>query len=231
MRLLRVCPRLLLLLAAGCSRPDARRSTPELAARAIAGGGAYVVLGRDDTISVERYGRAPGRVLGTIVHGDGTRIEYDARVAPDESITRLELRLWRPGVPLDSRPLQHSITELRGPARDSLVRVDRDSAGPVRVFRLLVPAGTQPYLVPSVGLAQQALRRARFLGGAAPTLPIVLLNGAASPQRVKVRWLPADSVEIALGGTSVRLGLDAEGRIRAGSNPALGISLVRLPAR
>ncbi len=231
MRRLLFLPPLVLLIAAACGRTDSRRAAPQLAAHAADTTGAFVVLGRDDTIAVERYARAPGRVLGTIVHGDGTRIQYDAQVAPDEGITRLDLKLWRPGMPLDSRPAQHSITELHGPARDSLVRVDRDSTGPTRVFRLVVPAGSQPYLIPSVGLAQQALRRARALGGAAPTLPLVLLNGNASPQRVQIRWLPGDSAEVGVGGTRVRLGLDAQGGIRAGADSSLGITLARVPPR
>ena len=231
LRLPRLASRLLLVLAAACGRSDGRRAAPALAARATDSTGTFVVLGRDDTIAVERYARTSGRVLGTIVHGDGTRIQYEARVAPDEAITRLELWLWRPGVPLDSRPAQHSITELHGPARDSLVRVDRDSVGPTRIRRLLVAPGSQPYLLPSVGLAQQALRRARALGGDSLTLPVVVLNGSASPQRVRIRWLPRDSVEIGVGGTHVRLGLDAQGGIRAGMDPALGITLQRVPPR
>ena len=220
----------LLCAVAACSRGDRSRASPELAVSGRDTAGAFLVMSERDTMALEHYARSPGRVQGTIVHGDGTRIQYDASVGPDEAITRLELRLWHAGSALDSRPAQQSITELRGSARDSLVRTDREAGAP-RVFRMNVPPGTQPYLIPSVGLAQQALRRARFMGGPSVELSLVVLNGAALTQRVRVRWLPRDSAEIAVGNNRVRMGLDAEGRIRDGADPALGITVRRVPAR
>ena len=219
---------LALLLPGGCRRqPDVRRPAAELAGRARDDGGGFVILAEGDTMATERYTRSPGHLRGVLTHGDGTRIRYDATIGPDEAIVRLELSLWRPGAPLDSRPAQHSVTELRGPARDSLARTDQEG-GPARRFQVIVPAGAQPYLIPSIALAQQVLRRARALGGDSTSIPIVVLNGAAMPQRVGVRWLPGDSAAITVAGNHVRVGLDAQGRILDGSDPALAMSVRRL---
>jgi hypothetical protein len=220
---------LLLPLLAACRGGDSRR-LPDAPPGSGSGdtGGAFVILGDPDTIATERYTRSPGHLSGLLLHSDGTRIQYEATVARDESITRLELRLWHPGAAPDSPPAEHSVTELRGAAADSLLRADRVDEGRARRFRVLVAPGAQPYLLPSVGLAQQLLRRARRLGGDSTQLEVVVLNGAALPQRVGVRWLPGDSAEVRVGGARVRLGLDADGRIRAGSDAALRMSLKRL---
>lgn len=212
---------------AACRKPDARRPEAELVGRAADAAGGFLVLADRDTIATERYTRTGGHLRGTIVHEDRTRIDYDATLAADESIVRIELSLWRPGAALDSRPAEHSVTELSGPARDSLTRTDRDR-GPARVSRTVVPGGAQPYLIPSVALAQQVLRRARRLGGDTVALGIVVLNGAAMPQRVHVRWLPGDSALISVAGNHVQVGLDAQGRILDGSDPALGMSVRRV---
>jgi len=220
---------LLALATLACGRADTRR--PELALRGTAPGetGGFLLLSERDTVVTEHYSRSPGHLRGRLVHGDGTRIDYDATLAPDESIVRLELSLWRPGAPLDSKPAQHSVTELRGPARDSLARTDQER-GPERKVAAIVPVGAQPYLIPSIALAQQVLRRARRQGGASDTtsLPIVVLNGAAMPQRVRVHWLAGDSADVSVGGNHVRVGFDADGRVREGSDPALGMTLRRL---
>ena len=219
---------LALLLPGGCRRqPDVRRPAAELAGRARDDGGGFVILAEGDTMATERYTRSPGHLRGVVTHGDGTRIRYDATIGADEAIVRLELSLWRPRAPLDSRPAQHSVTELRGASRDSLARVDQEG-GPARKYNTIVPAGAQPYLIPSVALAQQVLRRARRQGGDSTSIAIVVLNGAAMPQRVRVRWLPGDSAELAIAGNHLRVGLDADGRIRDGSDPALGMSVKRL---
>ena len=218
----------LALALGGCRKPDAHRPPAELAARGPDGGGSFLVLAERDTVATERYNRSPGHLRGRVLHGDGTRIEYDATLADDESIVRLDLRLWHARAPLDSPPAQQSVTEMRGPARDSLSRTDRDG-GPARVFHTVVPGGAQPYLIPSVALAQQVLRHARVLGGDSVAIGIVVLNGAAMPQRVSVRWLPGDSALITVAGNHVRVGFDADGRILDGSDRALGMTVKRLP--
>ncbi|HEX9109384.1 MAG TPA: hypothetical protein VF832_19210 [Longimicrobiales bacterium] len=220
------CALLVALAGLACGRGDTRR--PELALRekSVDDGG-FLLLSERDTMATEHYSRSSGHLRGRLVHGDGTRIDYDATLAADESIVRLELSLWRPGSPLDSRPAQHSVTELRGPARDSLARTDREQ-GPERKFAAIVPAGAQPYLIPSVALAQQVLRHARRHPGDTASIPIVVLNGAALPQRVRVRWLPGDSADVSIAGNHVRVGFDADGRVRDGSDPALGMTLRRL---
>ncbi len=199
----------------------------QLAERGLDPGGSFLVLAERDTVATEHYTRSAGHLRGEVVHGDGTRVRYDATIASDESIVRLELSLWHARSPLDSPPAQHSLTELRGPARDSLTRTDREG-GPQRVFRTVVPGGAQPYLIPSVALAQQVLRRARVLGGDSTAIGIVVLNGAAMPQQVGVRWLPGDTAVITVAGNHVRIALDAEGRVLDGSDPALGMSVRRL---
>ncbi len=222
---------LLALAPAGCRKPDARRPEAELGGRGEDLAGGFLVLEDRDTVATERYTRSPGHLRGTITHADGVRIGYDATVADDESIVRIELSLWRAGAALDSPPAEHSVAVLGGPARDSLVRTS-GVRGPERITRETVPGGAQPYLIPSVALAQQVLRRARVLGGDSVAFSIVVLNGAALAQRVSVRWLPGDSALIGVAGSHVRVGFDAEGRIQDGTDPALGIAVKRLaPAK
>ncbi len=223
-------PLVLALLAGGalaaCRKPDARRPEAELPGRGEDPAGGFLVLVGRDTLAAERYTRTPGHLRGTIVHGDHTRIEYDATVADDEAIVRLEMRLWPPGAALDSKPAQQSVAELGGPARDSLPRTSR-GRGPERVWRQVVPGGTQPYLVPSLALAQQLLRHARVLGGDSAAFEVVVLNGSTTLP-VSVRWLRGDTALIAVGGRHVRVGLDAEGRIEDGADSAAGVSVRRL---
>ncbi len=116
----------LALAPAGCRKPDARRPEVELAGRGEDPAGRFLVLEDRDTVATERYTRAPGHLRGLITHADGVRISYDATVAPDESIVRLEMRLWRAGAALDSPPAQHSVAAIGGPGRDSLTRTWRE---------------------------------------------------------------------------------------------------------
>lgn len=211
---------LLPLLWLGCSPPD-RPPARRAAAAPPDTGGAFVLLRGQDTLVTEHYSRSPGRLEGQLRLADGRLWAYRAEIDPAQLVTRIDQhRTGRGAVPLDASAI------LGG---DSILRTLRLGAAPPGVQRDTVPPGSVAYLLPSAALAEQVLRRARALGGDSAQVPVAALGPTGVVrERVRVHWLPGDSVHVSVSGNEVWLAVDSAGRILGARNPNLDLRLERI---
>lgn len=176
---------------------------------------------RSDTLFAERVARAPGRLTGEMTSRvSGQRWNFAAEVTAQELVTRLsnEFRLMADSA--GSVPQQSAVLEFRG---DSVIAEVRTGGGAL-TQRLGTKAGAVPYVNPSFALIEQALRRARVLGGDRTEVPLFSVSGGQTLP-LSVTRVGTDSVVIVLGGTETRLAVDAQDGIRGGTIPAQRLTL------
>ncbi len=184
--------------------------------------GAFVMtLGRD-TVAVERFERDGDRLSGvTLFQMMNVRTDWTLESQPDGSARRMRLEARYANAPLDAKPLQEGTLEFRA---DSVIGV---LAGARRAF----PSrpGALPYLNPSMAMFEQALVRARALGGGSPSVELFLVAGGGVVTVPLTRTSP-DTVTMSLGGLEVKLAVDAAGRLAGGAIPAQRIEFRRVAA-
>lgn len=152
----------------------------------------YVVTG-SDTVSVERVTRGVARLEGELVlRAQGSRVAYAATLGANETMTAMETWLRRGA---DTTTLQHARITLT--ADSAIAEVGST------VQRIGTPPGAMPYINPSAGLLDQALRRARALGGASAEVPLIQ-GGMGMITPLHVTWLGADSAVLSIAGTEMR---------------------------
>ncbi|HEX9940331.1 MAG TPA: hypothetical protein VGB15_24570 [Longimicrobium sp.] len=190
--------------------------------------GTFAFVANGDTTVVEEYRRAAGVLQGEIrprVPGGFGRAAYRAEL-DGELVRRIELSVWPPGAPAGSAPVRRWIATFAG---DSVVEETR-SGGPTDVRRTAVPPGTLPLFGPSMALQEQIVRRARAIGGSAPTVEVpvhsLATNGPAV--RATVEWIGRDSATLRHGGSAMRLRIDADGRILGAVSADSAHRIVRL---
>jgi hypothetical protein len=173
-----------------------------------------------DTVSVERVTRAPGRVEGELLFRSGNqRWHYLATVGPDERVLSLESEV-RFAADLPTAPARQSAHFIF--AGDS-VFVSVTGPNPLQQ-RLGSRQGAIPYINPSFGLVEQAIRRGLVVKGDSLTLPMFALSGGVTFMAGLAR-VGADSLVFTLGGVPTRLGIAADGAIRGGVIPAQSLRL------
>src|SRR5262249_54253748 len=112
--------------------------------------------------------------------------------------------------------------------KDSVIAVVTSNGTP-QTQRVSVPPGAMPYVNPSFALLEQALIRAKSLGGAKVELPLLNVSGG-QPIPTTVTWSGMDSAVVTMAGSQVRLAVDGEGRIRGGQIVAQRLTIERVGA-
>ncbi len=198
----------LALLAAGCA---------ERAATAPPGGAGWLVTEGADTVLVERAADGDG-TGGEMRIGRVARVRYSLADGPGG--VRLEARLAPAGSPPGPAPVRVAAS-----VAGSVARTESHRGAETRRSTARVAPGTLPYLGPSVGMLERALRSpaARSGGG----LPLLLLP-AGSPARVPVAAVGRDSVRLVVKGNEWRLAVDARGRVLGGRNLTRGWTVRRI---
>ncbi len=186
--------------------------------------GAYVVRKGQDTIAVDRFTRGPTELKGEVVDRlAGFRQTYDAKLNADGTISRFALEVRPARAPADSPPAQKIAIELRG---DSAFLYTGDATTPAR--SMATPAGTLPFFNLYFSLVDQATRRAHELGGGTLRIPLLM----QSLQTVDGSYAPVggDSATLTIGGTTLRVALDDQGRMLGGVVPAQQLTIERVAA-
>ncbi|HET7584120.1 MAG TPA: hypothetical protein VFK13_04390 [Gemmatimonadaceae bacterium] len=213
------------LLAACASSPRAVPGGASAATPAAAPEierGSFTILRGSDTVAVEHFTRAPDSLGAALEIPRTGRVRYDASLAPDGTVHRIVVDVTLAD---STGPSQHSEADFEG---DS-VFIHRNT-GTDTTERRAVDAGTLPYINPSPSLMEQIVRRSRVLGGDSVDVPL-LSAGTQSRNVIATVTRPTpDSAVLSLGPVEVRLAVDSAGRVRGGSVPAQGITIVRQEA-
>ncbi len=174
-----------------------------------------------DTLFAERFRRTTGRVEGELVgRAPNQRWTYAATLRADGLVARLENEFRLASDSSGSVPRQSADFTFRGDS--AVAQVGTGSAS--REQRLGTRAGAMPYVNPSFLLVELALRRARILGGDSLEVPMFAVSGGQTFS-LSIKWMAPDSVLILLAGVPARLAVDAQGAIRGGVIPSLGLTL------
>jgi hypothetical protein len=213
------------IVAAGCARGPAVDSGSSTAAAdrpAAAVGstrGTYVLLRGADTIAIERFTRSEERLTVEFSAGGTVQLGYDAALAADAPVSRLELTA--------PAALRGGVLSFRGdtvyasqPRGDSTVK-----------FTRAAPRGTVPYINPSPSMMEQVLRRAHVLGGPSVTLPVYVAGGGTNQTVPVTVTFRGDSARLDSEGSILDFRIQPGGAILGGSIPSQGLTVVRVVER
>lgn len=173
--------------------------------------GTYAIVANDDTAMIERWTRTDDSLRVQLDIVGQVRLEFDAGLTPEATITGMAMRVFPPGA---TAAAEEARAEFRG---DSVIAVQRMAAGTDTVRRG-TRRGAVPYLSPSVSLTEQIVRRARAIGGDSVAVPVFVVGSGGQTVDAAVRF-EADSVHVQLGTSELRLGLAADGSLTGGVFP------------
>lgn len=189
-----------------------------LPAAAMAQTSSFVVLRGADTLAIERQTRAPGRLDAEFLEkAQGIRIRYAATLGEGNTIARFESWISRGA---DTTVLNHAVLHEEG---DTMI-VD---LGGGRTQRIASKPNAIVYINPSPTLLEQAVLRARALGGAAPEVPLFALAGGATVP-LSVTWAAADSAHLSLGGVAMNATVRPDGHLAGLDVPSQNVRVVRV---
>lgn len=195
---------------------------PLLAARpvqAVQPRGSFLMTSGRDTVAMEAVQRTSGRVAATLVFKlMSARIDWDAAVLPDGSVSRMEVAYRKATDGPDAKPQQSATLTFDG---DSAFAAIHGGA----TQRLKTRAGAMPFINPSMALVELlALAHAPAVGARDSAALFLVTGGATVP--VVLTHPVRDTVVVALAGVSFRLGVDGDGYVTGGRVPEQGLSIV-----
>lgn len=182
----------------------------------------FVVLRGQDTIAVEKFTRTPSHLEGELIDRlQFFRQTYSGDIAGDKSISKMVVELRKAGADPKALPMQRVSMTFHG---DTVIaQVGTGTA--VQTQRLRTAASAVPYINLSFALTEQALRHARSLG--TKNVPLFVVNGGQTVY-ASLASASADSTSITIGGTELRVLLDAGGRLLGGVVPSQVLSVQRV---
>lgn len=175
-----------------------------------------------ETLATEHYTRGPGSLEGTVSVRGGAVFVYRMETRPDGAVARATLDVHASDAAEGVPPMGSMAVAFQG---DSAV-LERSGAAGTGMSRLASAAGAVPFVNLSAGVLEQAVSRARALGGDTATVPLfVVLGGTTlSAQVVGAR---TGEASITVNGVPLRLALDPEGRVLGGWVPSQGVVFER----
>lgn len=184
--------------------------------------GEWVIRRGGDTIATETYTRTPQRLQAELAMRMPTlRQRADAELAADATVPRMGFSVL-PGRAGEAEPVASGSVAFRGDS--ALVEVRGPTAAPMQ--RFAPGRGALPYVNLSVALLEQAVRRARALGGGPASIPMLNLGGG-NTFAATVSFPSADSAVVGIGPVQLRFAADASGRLLGGCVPSQGITMER----
>jgi dienelactone hydrolase len=176
----------------------------------------FIMLMGTDTLGIERVTRAANHLDGEFSSpARGARVRYAATLNADGTVPQLELWAYRGSDTTGS----HATMRLQG---DSM-KLDVEG----RMMAFGTKAGAVPYFNPSMGLLEQALLRARTLGGQTVEVPLFASEGGATVP-LSVTFVGSDSAHLAMAGVAMNIALGVDGRITGMSVPSQNVRVVRV---
>jgi hypothetical protein len=213
----------ILAACAGSAGTGTGAPAPGAAAAPAVQTGTFIQVRGGDTISRERFTRTATRLEADMRMTGDRRVAYTAELAPDASVTRLELRAYAPGA--DTSAAQRALVTLRG---DSATMEITARGGAPNTERFASAAGAVAYVNPSPSAMEQIIRRGRAMGGDSVQVQVVGVPGRQT-RGIGVRFVGADSAIVSLGNVAIRLQVDRAGSLLGGSVPSQGIVITRAP--
>jgi hypothetical protein len=223
----RIIPLLVVALLAACDdreeQATARQTQAAVQQVEYEQGDGFVLLSGADTVGVERFTRSDDMLEGELT-SEGDRVRYRATTGSDALITRLELESYPSG---SATREEWALLTFQG---DSVIAEWQEN-GSTRRDADAAPAGTMAYFSPSVALLEQALRRARAIGGERVEIPVLIVSAQRDVrmERAIVTWIGTDSAHIQVDqDNQMRVAVDAQGNISGGVNPPQNVRVDRI---
>ncbi|MGH7671054.1 MAG: alpha/beta hydrolase family protein [Gemmatimonadaceae bacterium] len=180
-----------------------------------------MLLGRD-TLSSEVVQRTATRLDGDLIDkSTGARWQYTMTLAPDGHVSAMSNAFFRL-TDGDTVPFQRA--ELAFGSDAVTVTI---SGNVSRVEHLPTTPGVVPYINPSFAMVEQALRRARSMGGTADTVPLFMVAGGQTVPAVIDR-VGSDSAIIHIGAAAIRAAVGPGGELLGAVIPAQHVTVIRL---
>ena len=175
--------------------------------------GAFIIRLGYDTVAIEQFSRTNERLQGDIVfRSPATRVlHYDATLAPDGSVTRLESATRQGAAAPDAPPVSSSVMTWSGDT--AVVETRRGDSTVTR--RIAARANTIPSLANSYALYEMALRQALRTRGDSVAMPMVPIGGQAVAM-LSARRVGKDTVYLTTPNGMLHARLDRNGDIRGG---------------
>ena len=176
----------------------------------------FIMLMGSDTLAVERVTRAGNRLEGDFSSpARGARVRYAATLNADGTVQQLETWAYHGSDTSGA----HATLRLQGDSMKLQL--------PGRDLAFATKAGAIPYFNPSMGLLEQAVLRARTLGGQTVEVPLFAAEGATTVP-LSVTFIGSDSAHLSMGGVAMNLALGVDGRVTAMSVPSQNVRVVRV---
>ncbi len=186
-------------------------------------GGAYtfrMILGRD-TLTSEVVQRSSDFLhVDMVDQASGVHWTYSMSLAPDARVQAMHNSIYRLAQPTPE-PLQAADLTFGG---DSVTVVITGTVS--RTEHLATRAGAVPYINPSFAMIEQALFRARAMGGTVDTVPLFMVSGGQTVPAT-VSWQGADSAVVTIGGAAIRAAVGKDGSLLGAAIPLQHVTVVR----
>ena len=175
-----------------------------------------------DTIAYEYVTRAPMHVEGElfVTKPAKTRWRYvldtDAQLRSQHLTNDFFMSLT------DTAPMQRAVFTFQG---DSVVAVLSGASAATQ--RFATKNGAVPWVNPSPGMVEQLLLRAKAMGGATDTVPLLQVAGGQTVP-VVVSWIGADSATLQLGAVMFRAAVNRDGALLGAAVPLQGVTITRV---
>jgi alpha-beta hydrolase superfamily lysophospholipase len=178
----------------------------------------FIMTTATDTLGIERVTRTPGHLEGDFVSpGRGVRVRYTATIATDGTVPRVDTWAYRSAADTSG---SHATMQQQG---DSMI-----IELPGRTLRLATKPGAIAYFNPSVGLLEQAIMRARTLGGGATVEVPLFGSEAGATVPLSVTKVGSDSLHLSLNGIAMNVSLGPDGRVTGMSVPSQNVRVTRV---
>ncbi len=180
----------------------------------------HMVIGRD-TLTSEVVERS-----GDFLHIDmvdkttGAHVVTSMSLGPDGSVPAMHNSFYRLNQP-SPEPLQAADFTF---ARDSVTVVISGNVS--RTEHLATQRGAVPYINPSFATMEQALFRARAMGGTLDTVPLFMVAGGQTIPAT-VSWQGADSAVVTIGGSAIHAAVGKDGSLLGATIPVQHVTVIR----
>ncbi len=181
----------------------------------------HMITGKD-TLSTEVVHRTPDRLeVELAVKPAGIRYRYAIALGPDGRALRMTTDVWTLAS-TDTAPAQHAIADFTGDSAHLSVV----ARGGTQTLVLPASPGAVPYINLSTALLEQAVMRAKAMGGRLDSVPMFALAGGRNFV-APVEWIGADSATITLPGVVIRMAVAPDGSVLGAFAPSQNLRAER----
>lgn len=194
-----------------------------VAAPASPAEGRFTLVRGADPIAVEDFRRTAGGFEADLQPSGGQPgLSYEARVTSGAFIDSLTVEMAQPG----GAP-QRLVLVLEETGDSAVVRYTQWQGDSAVQRSVGTKSGAVFYLNPSPSMMEQIVRRARAIGGDSVMVALFMPIGPGRTAEAAVTFPHPDSAVTDVGGTAVRMHIDAEGRLLGAAVPSQQLTIER----